>query len=61
MTTSNSQIFTNTIYGTSSADTAANLVAKETATITNYFYSAKTANMNSINPKCPSNQKIAGG
>lgn len=59
MTTSNSKIFTNRVYGNTSDDTSANLTIKETSTITNYYNSARVANMNSIKPRCPSNQKIA--
>lgn len=56
---SNSQIFTTTVFGESSAMTAQELAQKNTATVEQYLRSYSDSNMRTKIPVVPSNQKIA--
>jgi hypothetical protein len=56
---SNSKIFTNTIFGTSTNDTAANIADKNLTTQQDYLGSSGISNFGTRLPRVPSNQKIA--
>ncbi len=59
MIQSNSKIFSTTLFGSGSEDTAANLVTKNLLTQEEYLNSAVTSNLGTKLPKVPSNQRIA--
>lgn len=58
---SNSKIFTTTVFGKSSANTAANLSKTNTSTIQSYYSQYSLIKMNNKLIKVPSNQtKVKG-
>lgn len=58
---SNSKIFTTSIFGNSSANTAANLSKTNTSTIQSYYSKYPLVKMNNTLVKIPSNQtKVKG-
>jgi|TARA_R110000822_G_scaffold50126_1_gene131193 uncharacterized protein (UPF0128 family) len=59
MTTSNSAIFSSTIFGNSSGKTAAELTAIDTETQEAYFKQGTSYKIESKVPSVPSNQRIA--
>lgn len=54
---SNSKIFTNTVFGTSSGMTAAEIAEKNTSTQETYLKSSTASSMNTTLPRVPSNQR----
>ena len=56
---SNSKIFTTTVFGNSSGQTAQELAAKDRATQEKYLSTSTTSSMNTRVPRVPSNQRIA--
>lgn len=56
--TSNSAIFTNTIFGTSSGLTAEEQAALDRSTQEKYLNSVSTSTLGTTVPRIPSNQKI---
>jgi hypothetical protein len=61
ITQSNSQIFTNTVFGTSTDQTVNELVDKNLATQETYLSSSSYSNMSTQLPRVPSNQRVAKG
>lgn len=59
MLQSNSKIFTNTIFGTSTDQTSDNLSNKNLSTQETYLASSGISNMGTIVPRVPSNQRVA--
>jgi len=57
--TSNSSIFTNTLFGNSSGATAAELTAKDRTVQEAYLATSSASSMKTIIPTVPSNQRIA--
>lgn len=60
-TESNSKIFTDTVYGTSTDSTSADLTEKERTTQETYLSSSSYSNMSTRLPRVPSNQRVAKG
>jgi hypothetical protein len=58
---SNSKIFTDTVYGTGTDATAADLTEKERTTQETYLSSSNYSNMSTRVPRVPSNQRVAKG
>jgi hypothetical protein len=56
--TANSKIFSTTLFGTSSKNTAEGLVAKNTATQELYLSQYNSSTLGTTIPKVPSNQRI---
>jgi len=56
---SNSQIFTTTVFGTSTNDSSTALADKNLSTIEQYLESSGVSNLGTRPPIVPSNQKIA--
>lgn len=59
MIQSNSKIFTSSLFGKSTNDTANNLVNQNLITQEKYLASSGISNLNTRLPKVPSNQRIA--
>lgn len=60
-TESNSKIFTDTVYGTTTNATATELTNKERTTQETYLSSSSYSNMSTQVPRVPSNQRVAKG
>jgi hypothetical protein len=60
-TESNSQIFSDTVYGTSTDATAAALTEKERTTQETYLQSSSYSSLGTRLPRVPSNQRVAKG
>ena len=60
-TESNSKIFTDTVYGTSTNATSVELADKERTTQETYLSSSSYSNMSTQIPRVPSNQRVAKG
>ena len=56
---SNSKILTTSIFGSSSSDTSANLIQKNTSTIELIYKEQVVSKLNNRVPRIPSNQKKA--
>lgn len=61
ITQSNSQIFTNTVFGTGTDKTINELTSIDTTTQETYLASSSYSNMSTQLPRVPSNQRIAKG
>lgn len=59
MIQSNSKIFTTTLFGLSTNDTAGNIVNKNLNTQQEYLGSSSTSNLSTKRPRIPSNQQVA--
>lgn len=59
MIQSNSQIFTTTLFGIGTNDTAGNLVSKSLNTQQEYLSSSGISNLGTTLPRVPSNQRVA--
>lgn len=59
MIESNSKIFTTTLFGNGSDTSAVDLVEKNLTTVETYLGSSGISNLGTIQPRVPSNQKIA--
>ena len=60
-TESNSQIFTDTVYGIGTDATSADLTDKERTTQETYLSSSSYSNMSTQLRRVPSNQRVAKG
>jgi hypothetical protein len=58
---SNSKIFTDTVFGVSSDQLAADLTEKDRTTQESYLSSSSYSNMGTELPRVPSNQRVAKG
>jgi hypothetical protein len=56
--TSNSSIFSTTVFGTSSGKTSAELAEQDRKTQETYLQSASSSSIGTTVPRVPSNQKI---
>ena len=56
---SNSSVFTDTVFGTGSGQTAAQLTAQGLAVQEAYLATSSASSMNTQIPKVPSNQRVA--
>lgn len=59
MIQSNSKIFTTTLFGLSTNDTASNIANKNLDTQQKYLGSSGISNLSTKRPRIPSNQRVA--